>query len=64
MHSNYASWNFAAGLGPSKVLLFNVVKQSYDFDKNGDFIRLWVPELQDVPTDFIHEPWLMDKADQ
>jgi deoxyribodipyrimidine photo-lyase len=26
VHSNYASWNFAAGLGPSKVLLFNVIK--------------------------------------
>ena len=61
VHSNYASWNFAAGLGPSKVLMFNVVKQSYDFDRDGEFIRLWVPELADVPTEYIHEPWNMPR---
>ena len=26
VHSNYASWNFAAGLGPGKTYHFNVVK--------------------------------------
>jgi len=45
-------------------LLFNVIKQSYDFDKYGDFIRTWVPELQNVPTEFIHEPWTMNKQAQ
>jgi deoxyribodipyrimidine photo-lyase len=44
-------------MGPSKVLMFNVVKQSYDFDKDGEFIRLWVPELSDIPNEYIHEPW-------
>ena len=33
VHSNYGSWNCAVGLGPSKVLHFNVIKQSQDFDK-------------------------------
>ena len=59
VHSNYASWNFAAGLGPGKVLRFNVVKQSKDFDENGEFIRIWVPELGGIPTKYIHEPWNM-----
>ena len=61
VHSNYTSWNFAAGIGPSKVLLFNVIKQSKDFDSEGKFIRLWVPELNDVPNQYIHEPWTMPK---
>ncbi len=64
VHSNYASWNFSAGMGPSKVLMFNVVKQSYDFDKDGDFIRLWVKELENVPTEYIHEPWTMPREVQ
>ncbi|TNV80968.1 hypothetical protein FGO68_gene1718 [Halteria grandinella] len=59
VHSNYASWNMIAGIGPGKTNLFNVVKQSYDFDADGEFIRTWVPELRNVPTDYIHEPWKM-----
>jgi deoxyribodipyrimidine photo-lyase len=37
------------------------LKQSRDFDSNGDFIRMWVPELSNVPTEFIHTPWTMPK---
>ncbi len=41
--------------------MLNIVKQSYDFDKDGDFIMLWVPELRDFPTEYIHEPWNMPR---
>eukprot|EP00347_Sterkiella_histriomuscorum_P007375 403349181 len=64
VHSNYASWNFAAGIGPSKVLQFNVQKQSRDHDKNGEFIKTWVPELRNVPLEYIHEPWTMSSMVQ
>ena len=64
VQSNYASWAFASGMGPGRVLMFNTLKQSRDFDKNGHFIRMWVPELKDVPTEFIHEPWNMDISAQ
>ena len=31
--SNYGGWNFSAGIGPGRVLIFNSFKQSKDFDK-------------------------------
>lgn len=28
--------------------MFNPVKQSFDYDTNGDYVRTWVPELRKV----------------
>ena len=61
VHSNYGGWNACSGLGPGKVLNFNTIKQSRDHDKHGDYIRQWIPELYDVPTAYIHEPWKMSE---
>ena len=60
VQSNYASWNFAAGIGPSKTLNFNILGQSQKFDAKGKFIRKWVPELHSVPLDYLHDPWNMN----
>ena len=62
VQSNYGGWAFSSGIGPGRVLVFNSVKQSRDFDKNGEYIKLWVPELKRVPADYIHEPWTMPKT--
>jgi deoxyribodipyrimidine photo-lyase len=43
--------------GINTVRLYNPVKQSYDQDPEGIFIRTWVPELAAVPPEFVHEPW-------
>lgn len=48
--------------GINTVRIYNPVKQGYDQDADGDFIRRWVPELNDVPTRFIHEPWTWEGA--
>lgn len=32
-----------------------------DYDPDGEYIRHWIPELKNVPTSRIHEPWLMGK---
>ncbi|MDO3720758.1 deoxyribodipyrimidine photo-lyase [Marinobacter sp. chi1] len=41
--------------------IYNPVLQSQKLDPEGEFIRRWVPELQSVPTEFIHTPWLMTR---
>ena len=50
--------------GINSIRAYSVSKQSRDQDPDGDFIRHWVEELRDVPTSFIHEPWLMDLNQQ
>lgn len=54
----------AATMGVHIIRTYNPIKQSYDHDINGEFIKLWVPELANVPTQFIHEPWLMNLKEQ
>lgn len=43
---------------------FNIVKQSKDYDQNGDYVRHWLPELKNVPNEFVHEPWKMNQFEQ
>ena len=50
--------------GINSVRAYSIKKQSEDQDPEGDFIRKWVEELSLVPTEFIHEPWLMDTDQQ
>jgi deoxyribodipyrimidine photo-lyase len=39
------------------LLLLLPLQQSKDYDPAGDYIRHWLPELKNVPTARIHEPW-------
>lgn len=34
-----------------------------DYDEHGEYIKTWVPELRNVSTKRIHEPWLMSQAE-
>ena len=48
--------------GINTVRIYNPVKQGYDQDPNGSFVRQWVPELAAVPGSTIHEPWKSSNA--
>ena len=61
--SNYVNWINGAGLTGGRLNRFNVIKQSRDWDENGDYLRLWVPEIRNVPNEFIHTPWEMNDVD-
>ncbi|HMB11194.1 deoxyribodipyrimidine photo-lyase [Saliniramus sp.] len=48
--------------GINTIRIYNPVKQGYDQDPQGRFIRQWLPELDAVPDRFIHEPWRWEEA--
>jgi deoxyribodipyrimidine photo-lyase len=50
--------------GINTVRIYNPVKQGFDHDPDGRFVRTWVPELARVPTRHVHTPWTMDRAEQ
>jgi deoxyribodipyrimidine photo-lyase len=60
--ANNGGWQWVAGTGIDAApyfRVFNPVLQSKKFDPDGTFIRRFVPELERVPMEFIHEPWKM-----
>lgn len=46
--ANWGNWVAAAGLTGGRLNRFNIVKQSNDYDKEGEYIRHWIPELAKV----------------
>ncbi|KAK2512646.1 cryptochrome DASH-like protein, partial [Columba guinea] len=62
--SNYGNWLYSAGIGndPRDNRKFNMIKQGLDYDGNGDYVRLWVPELQGIKGADIHTPWALNSA--
>lgn len=59
---HYSQFQMQSGVtGINAVRIYNPVKQSYDHDPDGRFIRRYLPELRDVPDEFIHEPWSLDQ---
>jgi len=62
---HYSQFQMQAGtMGVNTIRIYNPVKQGYDHDPDGEFIREWVDELKDVPKEFIHEPWKMSSMEQ
>ncbi len=60
--ANNGGWQWTAGTGTDAApyfRIFNPISQSQKHDPDGVYIRRWVPELQQVPPKFVHEPWRM-----
>ena len=57
---NVGNWQWVAGCGvdPSPYFrVFNPTSQGEKFDKQGEYVRRWVPELESVAAKDIYEPW-------
>jgi deoxyribodipyrimidine photo-lyase len=58
--SNAASWQWVAGSGADAApyfRIFNPVLQGGKFDPQGAYVRKWLPELAQLPDEFVHQPW-------
>lgn len=61
LSSNWGNWQYLAGVGNDprgEARIFNPVKQSFDYDVNGEYVKMWVPETRSLsePSE-IFQPW-------
>jgi deoxyribodipyrimidine photo-lyase len=60
--SNNGGWQWTASTGTDPqpyFRIFNPISQGKKFDPEGTFVRQYVPELANLPTEAIHEPWTL-----
>jgi deoxyribodipyrimidine photo-lyase len=64
--SNWGNWNYTAGVGNDArgFRFFNIIKQSQDYDREGKYVKHWLPELAQVPAAKVHEPWKLLPVEQ
>jgi deoxyribodipyrimidine photo-lyase len=65
--ANNGGWQWSAGTGTDAApyfRVFNPVLQGEKHDPQGAYVRRWVPELAQVPTEHVHSPWEMSPEEQ
>jgi deoxyribodipyrimidine photo-lyase len=63
--NNTFGWQWAAGCGADAApyfRIFNPVLQGEKFDPLGEYVRRWVPELAELPKQWVHKPWEAPEA--
>ncbi len=64
--NNTMGWQWIAGSGADAspyFRIFNPITQGEKFDKTGDYVREFCPELADVPNKYLHKPWDMPELE-
>ena len=65
--NNIAQWQWVAGCGADAApyfRIFNPILQGEKFDKEGLYTKKWVPELKNMPSEFLFKPWELEKKYQ
>jgi deoxyribodipyrimidine photo-lyase len=61
--NNNGNWQWIASVGadpaPHYRRLYNPTRQMETLDPRGAYVRRHVPELRDVPDEYLREPWTM-----
>lgn len=58
--SNALGWQWTSGSNTDSFpfsCLLNPVKLAGRQDPDGDYVRRWVPELANLPIEYLHQPW-------
>ena len=58
--ANTLGWQWSAGCGADAAPYFRIfapVLQGFKFDKSGEYVRRWVPEIAGLPDKHLHAPW-------
>jgi deoxyribodipyrimidine photo-lyase len=57
--SNVGNWQWVAGRGanPRPGRILNPLRQARRFDRDGDYVRRYVPELGHIEGGAVHGPW-------
>jgi deoxyribodipyrimidine photo-lyase len=61
---NAGNWQWVAGTGnnPRPGRVMNPLRQAARFDRDGDYVRRYVPELASLAAPYVHTPWKLPAA--
>ena len=63
--NNICGWQWVSGCGADAApyfRIFNPILQGEKFDKDGLYVKKWIPSLQSIPKKLIHKPWEIDNV--
>ena len=65
--ANVSGWQWVSGCGADAApyfRIFNPILQGEKFDTEGLYVKKWIPELKNIPKEFVHKPWEMEESIQ